>query len=136
MSWQNGLYIEALSDIPAEALSAACKQIIREGERFPRPKEIRDAAKDLIERRHAARTLANPNPAEPENFLARCKRVGGHDAIWHRLHHDLLQPLFDAHCCGFLTDDYLETAIRGAERGAIAKPPPRPGSPSMARAAE
>ena len=44
LTWQNGLYIEALSDLSPAMLSAACKQIIRDGDRFPRPKEIRDAA--------------------------------------------------------------------------------------------
>lgn len=135
LSWQNGLYIEALADLMPEALTAACKQIIREGERFPRPKEIRDVAKELIERRQAVRALANPNPNEPENFLARCKRLGGHDAAWHRAHHHLLEPLFDAHCGGFLTDPYLEEAIHGAERGVIARAPQRPAQP-VARAAE
>lgn len=60
MSWQNGLYIEALSDIEPRVLEAACKQIIRDGDRFPKPREIRDAAKELLERRDAARALSGP----------------------------------------------------------------------------
>lgn len=62
LSWQNALYIEALQDIEPRVLEAACKQLIREGERFPKPKEIRDASRELADRRDAARTLANPTP--------------------------------------------------------------------------
>lgn len=47
ISWQNGLYIEALQDINPRHLTASCKQLIREAERFPRPKEIRDAARAI-----------------------------------------------------------------------------------------
>lgn len=114
-------------------LSAACKQIIRDGDRFPRPKEIRDAARTISDRVDAARTLANPNPSEPESFLARSRRVGGHDAVWHRAHHDLLQVHFDAHCEGRLTDEYLLHAIRAAEKWREVKPML---NPNMARAAE
>jgi hypothetical protein len=49
-------------------LSAACKQIIRDGEKFPKPREIRDVARDLAERIAAKRALANP--LAPDDFGA------------------------------------------------------------------
>ena len=64
LSRQNGLYIEALADLPQSALISACKQLIREGDRFPTPGKIRSAALELTERVDAAHTLADPVKGE------------------------------------------------------------------------
>lgn len=45
-------------------LSAACKQIVRDSDRFPKPKEIRDAVREIAERQAAKRALANPRSDE------------------------------------------------------------------------
>lgn len=71
LSWQNGLYIEALQDLEPRLIEAACKYLIREGDRFPKPKDIREAAKELSERRSARVALANPLPEADMAALMR-----------------------------------------------------------------
>lgn len=56
-------------------LDAACKQIIRNGEKFPRPKEIRDAARELVERQAAKRALANPLGGEDIGTVTRNEAI-------------------------------------------------------------
>lgn len=117
MTWQTALYAEALQDLSPDVLSASCKQIIKDGERFPTPSTIRKAAKVIVEDRRDSRALANPDPNAPENFLARVKRVSTHDALWMRAHHGLLEQSIQDHMDGKLTDGHLLESIDMAERG-------------------
>lgn len=124
MTWQTALYAEALEDISPEVLSAACKQIVRENDRFPTPSVIRKAAKAINENRFASRAIANPDPNKPENFLARVKRVSTHDALWLRAHHYLLEEAIQDHMDGRLTDTHLLDGIDRAQHGLSAERQP------------
>ena len=84
---------------------------------FPRPKDIRAIAKEIAGNWRRSVPWPTLSPGTPENFLARCKRVGGHDAIWQRRHHHLLEPVMYDHFDGLLTDEWLTTAIRNVENG-------------------
>lgn len=64
MTWQTGLYVQALQDLPSATLSAACKRIIQDSDRFPTPSVIRKVAREIAETAVAARTLANPEPVD------------------------------------------------------------------------
>lgn len=125
MSSQNGLYINALQEIPADLLTLACAEIINEGEKFPVPSTIRKVARKLREDRMASRALTNPDPNAPENFLARVKRVSHHDANWLRSHHGLLERVMDDHMRGELSDGHLIASLEAANRGITADRQPR-----------
>jgi hypothetical protein len=58
--WQNGLYIEALQDIDPLVLSDACKRLIKDGEKWPKPADIRKMAMEIEEHRSLERSLSTP----------------------------------------------------------------------------
>lgn len=122
---QNVLYTNALQEIPSDLLTAACAQIIKEGDKFPWPSTIRKVAAKLREDRMASRALAHTDPNAPENFLARVKRVSQHDATWLRAHHGLLERVIDDHMRGDLSDQHLIASLEQAHRGLTADRQPR-----------
>lgn len=97
------------------------------------PSAIRKIAAKIAEDRHASRALANPDRSQPENFLARVKRVSNRDADWLRAHHGLLEQAMADHMDGILGDAHLMDSL---ERAAHGMPADRQPLPAVARAAE
>lgn len=57
ITWQNGIYIEALQDLQPQHLKAATTDWIRTGDKFPKPAELRRLAVSYAERQEAQASL-------------------------------------------------------------------------------
>lgn len=114
-------YADELRQFPPDAVSNGCEEWARTQSRWPALSELLAVVRGYVPK---ARSLANPD--RPEDFLTRCKRVGGHDAVWQRAHHYLLEAALQAHLAGYLTDEHLAVCI--AEADSWREPPrmPRP----------
>lgn len=112
-------YVDELQRYQPQAVTAGCLQWGRQKPGWPSLSEIIG----YIENND--RSTGLPDPTKPENFLARCKRVGGYDAAWQRERHHLLEELFRDHCDGVLSDEHLVRGIEDAAKGLYPAPMPR-----------
>ena len=110
-------YTDELQHYPAQAVVAGCAQWARQKATWP-------ALAELVGYIENNDRLAGalPDPNKPENFLARCKRVGGIDALWLRDHHNWLEAAMTDHYEGRLTDAHLAICLQAAAEERFAPP--------------
>lgn len=110
-------YTDELQHYPAQAVVAGCGQWARQKATWPALAELIG----FIETND--RTAgALPDPNKQENFLARCKRVGGIDALWLRERHHFLVAAMTDHYEDRLTDEHLAICLRHAAAEEFAPP--------------
>ena len=110
-------YTDELQHYPAQAVTAGCAQWGRQKATWPALSELVGYI-DTNDRNAGAL----PDPNKPENFLARCKRVGGVDALWLRDRHHWLEAAMTDHSEEMLTDEHLAMCLRFAAEERFAPP--------------
>jgi hypothetical protein len=111
--------VDELVHWPPQAVADGCLEYARKKKKWPSEAALVQCveAADKDAERKAA-------PAGPENFLARCKRVHGQDALWYRARHDQIMVPFRHHCDGTLSDDELRLWLDHIAQGEEYRPSP------------
>jgi hypothetical protein len=109
------VFADLLVVFTPETVTKACDEWGRINDRWPTLAGLLRLCRECENEVKAARVITDPN--QPENFLARVKRLSIHDAPWLSRHHYLLDQAIQDHMHGRLTDAHLAHCITLVEQG-------------------